>query len=121
MFSICLQTILLSFSDSSTPHVDESDLEYRARVEQIRQLGGDKWLTMLGEIKAEDKLNTKGSFTPEGSFTDRLESPSSETSKTFVAKVAGIEPGETGTRLHFGFTCELEELVRSKLDADCNM
>jgi hypothetical protein len=38
-------------------------------------------------------------------------------------KVAGIAAGETGAgqpRLHFGFTCELEELVRNKLGTDSN-
>ncbi|KAK3700686.1 hypothetical protein QZH41_004690 [Actinostola sp. cb2023] len=129
-----------STPDSCASLLDESDLEFRSRVEKIRQLGGDKWLIMLGEIKGEDasySQNSKGKSHPKvlrlqkpdanSSSDDRQESPSSENSKynreTFVAKVAGVEPGETGTgvcRLHFGFTCELEELVRSKLDADNN-
>jgi len=54
---------IFCFPDSSARHVDESDQEYRSRVEQIRQLGGDKWLTMLGEIKTEDSQVSKQTIT----------------------------------------------------------
>ena len=31
-------------------------MEFRSRIEQIRQMGGDSWLKNLDEIQAEDEL-----------------------------------------------------------------
>ncbi|KAK2571080.1 Nischarin [Acropora cervicornis] len=36
--------------------VDESEVEFRLRVEQIRQTGGDSWLKILDEIRGKEDL-----------------------------------------------------------------
>ncbi|XP_032217773.2 uncharacterized protein LOC5517346 isoform X3 [Nematostella vectensis] len=132
--------------------VDESDAEFRSRVEKIRLLGGEKWLTMLGEIQS-DEASARSSCpdmeqkpskevtsppdrpdaneTPENHASGnqlRVESSSQENdvssrsdSFTSVAKVSGVGTGGPSTeppRLHFGFTCELEELIRENLERD---
>ena len=36
--------------------MDDTDAEFRSRVEQIRQLGGDSWLRILDEIQGEEEM-----------------------------------------------------------------
>jgi hypothetical protein len=56
---IRITRIVFNSVPDSTTVVDESDQEFRSRVEKIRQLGGDTWLTMLGEIQSEDTNYSK--------------------------------------------------------------
>lgn len=46
----------LNFSIDSQSLVDESEVEFRLRVEQIRQTGGDAWLKILDEIRGKEDL-----------------------------------------------------------------
>ena len=52
--SVFAQT--LNFSLDSQSLVDESEMEFRLRVEQIRQTGGDSWLKILDEIQGKEDL-----------------------------------------------------------------
>ena len=40
----------------STSFVDDTDAEFRSRVEEIRQIGGDSWLKIFGEIQGEEEM-----------------------------------------------------------------
>lgn len=39
--------------------MDEGDAQFRTKVEKIRQMGGDAWLTMLGEMQDTHVSNVK--------------------------------------------------------------
>ena len=43
------------FADSNS-FVDDTDLEFRSRVEKIRQIGGDSWLKIFDEIQGEEEM-----------------------------------------------------------------
>lgn len=43
------------FTDSNSL-VDDTDAEFRSRVEKIRQIGGDSWLKIFGEIQGEEEM-----------------------------------------------------------------
>ena len=43
------------FTDSNS-FVDDTDAEFRSRVEKIRQDGGDSWLKIFGEIQGEEEM-----------------------------------------------------------------
>lgn len=36
--------------------MDDTDAEFRSRVEKIRQIGGDSWLKIFGEIQGEEEM-----------------------------------------------------------------
>ena len=44
------------FTDS-TSLLDDTDAEFRSRVEKIRQMGGDSWLKIFGEIQVEEEMS----------------------------------------------------------------
>ena len=46
----------LNFSIDSRSLGDESETEFRLRVEQIRQTGGDSWLKILDEIQGKEDV-----------------------------------------------------------------
>ena len=43
------------FADSNS-FVDDTDVEFRSRVEKIRQIGGDSWLKIFDEIQGEEEM-----------------------------------------------------------------
>ena len=43
------------FTDSNSP-LDDTDAEFRSRVEKIRQIGGDSWLKIFDEIQGEEEM-----------------------------------------------------------------
>lgn len=43
------------FADSNS-FVDDTDADFRSRVEQIRQIGGDSWLKIFDEIQGEEEM-----------------------------------------------------------------
>ena len=43
----------------TTSLLDECDAEFRTKVEKIRQMGGDAWLTMLGEMQNVDAVSLR--------------------------------------------------------------
>ena len=43
------------FADSNS-FVDDTDVEFRSRVEQIREIGGDSWLKIFDEIQGEEEM-----------------------------------------------------------------
>ena len=43
------------FTDSNSP-LDDTDAEFRSRVEKIRQMGGDSWLKIFDEIQGEEEM-----------------------------------------------------------------
>lgn len=45
----------LCFTDSNSL-LDDTDAEFRSRVEKIRQMGGDSWLKIFGEIQGEEEM-----------------------------------------------------------------
>ena len=36
--------------------MDDTDAEFRSRVEQIREIGGDSWLKIFDEIQGEEEM-----------------------------------------------------------------
>ena len=36
--------------------MDDTDADFRSRVEQIRQIGGDSWLKIFDEIQGEEEM-----------------------------------------------------------------
>ena len=51
-----MQMLAFCFTDS-TSLLDDTDAEFRSRVEKIRQIGGDSWLKIFGEIQVEEEMS----------------------------------------------------------------
>lgn len=51
-----LMSIVVAHLTESKSSVDESDAEFRSRVEKIRQIGGDAWLTLYDEVHSEEEM-----------------------------------------------------------------
>lgn len=43
-------------TDSTNSFVDDTDQEFRSKVEKIRQIGGDSWLKILDEMQGEAEM-----------------------------------------------------------------
>lgn len=43
-------------ADSTNSFVDDTDQEFRSKVEKIRQIGGDSWLKILDEMQGEAEM-----------------------------------------------------------------
>ena len=43
-------------ADSTNSFVDDTEQEFRSKVEKIRQIGGDSWLKIFDEIQGEAEM-----------------------------------------------------------------
>ena len=43
-------------ADSTNSFVDDTDQEFRSKVEKIRQIGGDSWLKIFDEMQGEAEM-----------------------------------------------------------------
>ncbi|XP_074608631.1 nischarin-like isoform X2 [Acropora palmata] len=120
--------------------VDESEVEFRLRVEQIRQTGGDSWLKILDEIRGKEDLPQQkdDNQCPSDISHTEPEPANNQCSPNLDMLVDGgasvfegnekqesagvlLEDEVHPRRLKFGFAPELEQVVRDKVESSTDL
>ncbi|XP_028398133.1 nischarin-like [Dendronephthya gigantea] len=106
-----------SLAVQKTTDTDEGK-EFRDKVDKIRKLGGDDWLTLLNEMQSEHKHPGKTNSTSLPGNAASACVKNGATTLPSSAKDVNGQQSKSSTALQFGFSPELEDLVKVTIEKD---